>query len=216
MLIAGKGHEDYQIVGSERRAFRDQAVVADELARAAGMKRTLAEFARACGGRLHGADAAYSDVVSDSRTLEAAAAVRGTQGGEFRRAALRRRRAHGRGRRRRGGRALQPVSLPQIVVADTQAALTRAARAGARDFRGPLVGVAGSNGKTTAKEMTAAILGKAGECLATRGNLNNHIGVPLTLLRLTAAASLRGHRDGRQSPRRGGGTGRSGAPLPSA
>jgi len=50
----------------------------------------------------------------------------------------------------------------------------------------PLIGVAGSNGKTTAKEMTATILSQAGACLATRGNLNNHIGVPLTLLRLTS------------------------------
>ncbi len=49
-----------------------------------------------------------------------------------------------------------------------------------------MVGVAG-NGKTTAKEMTAAILARRGPCLATRGNLNNHIGVPLTLLRLDAA-----------------------------
>ena len=48
-----------------------------------------------------------------------------------------------------------------------------------------VVGVAGSNGKTTVKEMTAAILAQRGACLATRGNLNNHIGVPLTLLRLT-------------------------------
>ncbi len=45
----------------------------------------------------------------------------------------------------------------------------------------------GSNGKTTAKEMTAAIMAQRGAALATRGNLNNHIGVPLTLLRLDAA-----------------------------
>jgi UDP-N-acetylmuramoyl-tripeptide--D-alanyl-D-alanine ligase len=50
-----------------------------------------------------------------------------------------------------------------------------------------LIGVGGSNGKTTAKEMTAAILAQAGSCLATRGNLNNHIGVPLTLLRIEPA-----------------------------
>jgi UDP-N-acetylmuramyl pentapeptide synthase len=76
------------------------------------------------------------------------------------------------------------VALPQIVVDDTQAALERAACAWRADFHGPLVGVAGSNGKTTTKEMLAAILGEAGSCLATSGNLNNHIGVPLTLLRL--------------------------------
>jgi UDP-N-acetylmuramoyl-tripeptide--D-alanyl-D-alanine ligase len=80
----------------------------------------------------------------------------------------------------------QPLALAQIVVADTQAALTRAAGSWRASFNGPLIGVAGSNGKTTAKEMTAAILAAAGSCLATRGNLNNHIGVPLTLLRLTS------------------------------
>ena len=49
-----------------------------------------------------------------------------------------------------------------------------------------MIGVAGSNGKTTVKEMTAAILARAGATLATRGSLNNHIGVPLTLHRLEA------------------------------
>jgi UDP-N-acetylmuramoyl-tripeptide--D-alanyl-D-alanine ligase len=83
--------------------------------------------------------------------------------------------------------AAQPVPLPQVIVPDTQAALERAARSWRAAFRGPLIGVAGSNGKTTTKEMTAAILARAGDCLATRGNLNNHIGVPLTLLRLTPA-----------------------------
>jgi UDP-N-acetylmuramoyl-tripeptide--D-alanyl-D-alanine ligase len=150
------------------------------------MKRTLAQFAHLAGGRLAGADRAYSDVVSDSRTLKAGQlfiALRGPNfdGNEFVAAAA----AAG-----AAGAVVereQPAALAQIVVADTQAALERAARAWRADFRGALVGVAGSNGKTTAKEMTAAILGLAGRCLATRGNLNNHIGVPLTLLRLTGA-----------------------------
>jgi UDP-N-acetylmuramoyl-tripeptide--D-alanyl-D-alanine ligase len=47
-----------------------------------------------------------------------------------------------------------------------------------------VLGVAGSNGKTTTKEMLSSILSLRGECLATRGNLNNHLGVPLTLMRL--------------------------------
>jgi UDP-N-acetylmuramoyl-tripeptide--D-alanyl-D-alanine ligase len=148
------------------------------------MKRTLAEFARACGGTLHGADAAYTDVWSDSRTLEPRqlfVALRGASfnGNEYVAAAL------AAGAAGAVVDALQPVTLPQIVVADAQAALTRAARTWRTAFTGPLVGVAGSNGKTTAKEMTAAILARAGQTLATRGNLNNHIGVPLTLLRLT-------------------------------
>ena len=92
----------------------------------------------------------------------------------------------------------QVTPLAQVIVAESEAALARAAQ----DWRGrfdiPVIGVAGSNGKTTVKEMMAAILARSGACLATRGNLNNHIGVPLTLLRLGARASHRGHRNGRE------------------
>jgi UDP-N-acetylmuramoyl-tripeptide--D-alanyl-D-alanine ligase len=149
------------------------------------MMRTLAAFAQACGGQLAGADAAFTDVVSDSRTLEPGqlfVALKGPSfdGHEFVRAALER------GAAGAVVAAPQQLPLPQVVVADPQAALARAAAAWRAAFAGPLVGVAGSNGKTTAKEMTAAILAASGPCLATRGNLNNHIGVPLTLLRLTA------------------------------
>src|SRR5206468_5011776 len=53
-------------------------------------------------------------------------------------------------------------------------------------FSIPVIGITGSNGKTTTKEMLAAILRERGPVLATIGNLNNHIGVPLTLARLRA------------------------------
>src|SRR6516225_4619842 len=148
------------------------------------LRRSLSGFAQLCGGRLSGADAPYTEVVSDSRTLQAgqlfvALAGPNFNGRDFLPAAL------AAGAAGAVVDAPQAVALPQIVVADTQAALTRAAGAWRAEFSGALVGVAGSNGKTTAKEMTARILGEAGACLATRGNLNNHIGVPLTLLRLT-------------------------------
>jgi UDP-N-acetylmuramoyl-tripeptide--D-alanyl-D-alanine ligase len=150
------------------------------------MRRTLAEFARLCGGRLEGADAAFGDVVTDTRNLKRGqlfVALTGPNfnGSDFIGAAL------NAGAAGALVSALQPARLPQILVPDTQVALERAAGAWRTFFEGPLVGVAGSNGKTTAKEMTAAILSQAGDCLATRGNLNNHIGVPLTLLRLSAA-----------------------------
>ncbi|HWZ61567.1 MAG TPA: UDP-N-acetylmuramoyl-tripeptide--D-alanyl-D-alanine ligase [Steroidobacteraceae bacterium] len=150
------------------------------------MKRTLAAFAQLAGGRLVGADRAYTEVVSDTRNLSAGqlfVALHGPQfnGNDFLAAA---------GAAGAAGALVdreQSVPLAQIVVADTQAALERAARLWRDAFDGALIGVAGSNGKTTTKEMTAAILARAGPCLATRGNLNNHIGVPLTLLRLTGA-----------------------------
>ncbi len=74
--------------------------------------------------------------------------------------------------------------LPQVVVSDTLQALTACARAQRRRFRHPVLAVTGSNGKTTTKEMIGAILSRKGPCLITKGNLNNHIGVPLTLLDL--------------------------------
>jgi len=74
--------------------------------------------------------------------------------------------------------------LPLIRVADTRLALAQLATHWRATFAIPLVAVTGSNGKTTVKEMTASILMQRGNVLATRGNLNNDIGVPLTLLDL--------------------------------
>jgi len=73
--------------------------------------------------------------------------------------------------------------LPVIEVADTTKALGALAAGHRARFRGPVVAITGSNGKTTTKEMCAAILGWAAPCLKTQGNLNNEFGVPLTLLR---------------------------------
>jgi UDP-N-acetylmuramoyl-tripeptide--D-alanyl-D-alanine ligase len=72
-----------------------------------------------------------------------------------------------------------------IAVADPLRALQDAATAYRSRFGIPVVGVTGSNGKTTTKEMAAAILAQGGGVLKTQGNLNNHIGVPLTLFGLT-------------------------------
>ncbi|RFP22932.1 UDP-N-acetylmuramoyl-tripeptide--D-alanyl-D-alanine ligase [Duganella sp. BJB488] len=80
-------------------------------------------------------------------------------------------------------------TLPAIVVPNTLVALGQIANHWRRQFSMPVIGVTGSNGKTTVKEMIAAILAAAhGEegRLATRGNLNNEIGVPLTLFRMEA------------------------------
>jgi UDP-N-acetylmuramoyl-tripeptide--D-alanyl-D-alanine ligase len=77
--------------------------------------------------------------------------------------------------------------LPAIRVDDTRLALGELAKLWRRNAGIPVVGITGSNGKTTVKEMTAAILSVNSEVLFTKGNLNNDIGVPLTLLRLQNA-----------------------------
>jgi len=83
--------------------------------------------------------------------------------------------------------------VPALRVADTRVALGALARGWRRRFSLPLVAVTGSNGKTTVKEMIASIFAAAvGEParLATAGNFNNDIGLPLTLFRLSAAHQL--------------------------
>jgi len=72
--------------------------------------------------------------------------------------------------------------LPQLMVADTQAALGQLGRFWAARFGIPTIAITGSNGKTTVKEIIASILAQQGPVLATKGNLNNELGVPLTLL----------------------------------
>ena len=76
------------------------------------------------------------------------------------------------------------VSLPALIVKDTRKALGELGAAWRQKFVGKLIAVTGSNGKTTVKEMLALILQMQGNVLATKGNFNNDIGLPLTLLRL--------------------------------
>ncbi len=78
------------------------------------------------------------------------------------------------------------VDLPQLVVGDVLAAMGQIAFAWREQMPVTVIGITGSNGKTTVKEMLAAMLERSGATLATRGNYNNEIGVPLTLSRLTA------------------------------
>ena len=81
-----------------------------------------------------------------------------------------------------------PLPVPLLLVDDVLTALSRAARAWRRQVDPLVVAVTGSCGKTTVKEMTAACLGRGFQRVhATVGNLNNHIGLPLTLLRMDAA-----------------------------
>jgi len=145
--------------------------------------RSLSEFASDCGGELRGEDRPFSAVSTDTRRIAAGQlfiALRGPSfdGNEFLEVAAKAG-AAGALAERAG-----PVGFPVVQVQDSLAALQRAARQWRNRMAMPLIGVAGSNGKTSTKEMLASILTQRGPTLATRGNLNNHIGVPLTLLEL--------------------------------
>ena len=145
----------------------------------------LQELARLLDGERTGADVTFTEVGIDSRRLPAGAlfvALTGPNfdGHDFIAAA-----------RERGAVAalvsrVVADPLPQVRVADSRLALGRLGASWRSRFAGPLIALTGSNGKTTVKEMIAAILRQRGPTLATAGNLNNDLGVPLTLLRLRA------------------------------
>lgn len=77
------------------------------------------------------------------------------------------------------------VNISQIIVKDSQKALGILAKEWKKQWKGTAIALTGSNGKTTLKEMIASILREKGQTLATEGNYNNHVGCPLTVLKLT-------------------------------
>ncbi len=144
---------------------------------------SLAEIAPLLQGRLVGDDCEFTAVSTDTRSLREGdlfvaltgpnfdgnqyvgqAAARGASGAIVEQA--------------------QDLPLPQLEVGNARAALGAIGHLNRSRFHGPVIAVTGSSGKTTVKEMIARILAETGVVLATDGNLNNELGVPLTLLRL--------------------------------
>jgi UDP-N-acetylmuramoyl-tripeptide--D-alanyl-D-alanine ligase len=140
----------------------------------------MADVAAATGGALHGEGAGEGVVTTDSRTAgpgsifvalvgdrfdghDFAAHVQGAVGGVF-------------------SKPVEGWRGAWVEVVDTTRALQDLGRWARRRLRCPVVGLTGSNGKTTTRALTAAALAQCGEVHQTQGNLNNHLGVPLTLL----------------------------------
>jgi UDP-N-acetylmuramoyl-tripeptide--D-alanyl-D-alanine ligase len=145
----------------------------------------LSQLAQPLGARLVGADCSFTGVSIDSRGIapgQLFVALAGPRfdghdyladvAGKGAVAALVEREVPG-------------VGLPQLVVADCRLALGALGALNRNAFAGPVAAITGSSGKTTVKEMLAAILRVRGPALATRGNLNNDLGAPLTLLELS-------------------------------
>ncbi len=145
---------------------------------------TLREAATIVNGQLMGEDVWFTSVSTDSRSLQSGQLFIALQGPRFDG------HDHVASARDRGASAAlisrpgAPDGLPIVRVDDTRRALGRLSRNWRQRFNGPLIALTGSNGKTTVKEMLASILRRRGPVLATQGNLNNDIGVPLMLLRL--------------------------------
>jgi murE/murF fusion protein len=207
LLIAGKGHEDYQEVAGKRLPFSDrdqvrraldiwvepvavqQAAVNDMMTLQQAMA-WLGEARLVASGAAAGA-VSCRRVHTDTRTIEPGdlfVALRGERfdANDFLLEAKAKGAVAAICQGADGAARLSAAGLPGLVVADAKQALAALATHWRAQFKLPLIAVTGSNGKTTVTQMIAAILQafKPQAFLATQGNLNNDIGVPLTLLRL--------------------------------
>ncbi len=150
------------------------------------MIATLAQAAAAMQGVLHGEDRAFRGISTDTRTIregELFFALQGPNfdGRDYVAAAL------GRGAAGAVVAGRTRDDIAQIKVDDARAALGRFGAAWRNQHDVTVIGVTGSNGKTTVKELVAACLARKAPTLATHGNLNNEIGLPLMLARIEAA-----------------------------
>jgi UDP-N-acetylmuramoyl-tripeptide--D-alanyl-D-alanine ligase len=150
------------------------------------MNPTLSQAAESMQGTLHGADRSFDSVSTDTRSLKSGElffALSGPNfdGGEFV--------SHASEQGAAGAvvKSLVKDDVAQITVDDTRLALGRLGAAWRERHATTVVGVTGSNGKTTIKDMIAACLSQVAPTLATAGNLNNDIGMPLMLLRIDSS-----------------------------
>lgn len=146
---------------------------------------TLSQVSNVVAGQHLGADVRFARVSTDTRTLQAndlyvALVGENFDGNDFVAAAFDKGACGAVVSRDTG------IDRPQLRVKDTTIALGEIARLNRLASSARVVAITGSQGKTTVKEMIAAILRVENRVLVTRGNLNNHIGVPLTLLELDA------------------------------
>jgi UDP-N-acetylmuramoyl-tripeptide--D-alanyl-D-alanine ligase len=143
----------------------------------------LSTAASTVDGTLNGADAGFRGVSTDTRSLEPGNLFVALQGPNFDGTAFLEEAVA-----RRAAGAIVPravdTDLPTIVVDDTLKALGKLAASWRNQMPATVIGITGSNGKTTLKALLAGCLSMAAETLATRGNLNNEIGVPLMLFKM--------------------------------
>ena len=144
---------------------------------------TLATLADVTNGELRGDDQMFCSVSTDTRTIQSGDLFVALQGPNFDG-----NRYVSEAKQQGAAAALvsvyQNVDIPQVKVADTLQGLGLIAGYNRQLFNGKVVAITGSSGKTSVKEMLAELLSRQGKTLATAGNLNNHIGAPLTLLRM--------------------------------
>lgn len=205
VLIAGKGHETYQLIGDRVLEFDDRQVAAEVLAdthmdtlssKASADSWTLKDILDATGGELavEGRHKGFGGISIDSRTIspdQLFVAICGPRHDGHKFAAelaadgVRGLLVNADAVHHLPLAAFQKQAVTCIAVADTTRALGDLAAHHRKRMPAQVVAITGSNGKTTTRRMTAAVLAGNAPTLATKGNLNNEFGLPLTLFRLT-------------------------------
>ncbi|WP_350580095.1 UDP-N-acetylmuramoyl-tripeptide--D-alanyl-D-alanine ligase [Pseudomonas sp. HY2-MNA-CIBAN-0224] len=145
----------------------------------------LSEVAATLNGRVVGADVSFSGVSIDSRAIAQGELFIALTGPRFDGHDYLNDVAEKGAVAALVEREVPESALPQLVVKDTRVALGQLGALNRAGYDKPVAAITGSSGKTTVKEMLACILRTRGPVLATKGNLNNDLGVPLTLLELT-------------------------------
>ena len=214
VVIAGKGHETYQVVGSDGAAVRRSGGGARVPGAGAigrrGRMFTVEDVVRGTKGALVGGDLGVpvSEVSIDTRTLPVGAAffaIQGQTDGH----------RHLKDAMARGAACLVVHALPDdlpatvavVLVDETTKALGRLAAYHRARFTLPVAAVTGSNGKTTTKEMMAGVLGGLGPVLKPEASFNNQWGLPLTRAPAHRRPPRGGARDRHQPARRDRGAG---------
>jgi len=144
---------------------------------------TLSLLAQALGGELLGEDVMFSNVSTDTRSLKSGDLYLALVGENFDGNNFIIEAAHAGASAAVASRQIE-AQLPVLRVGDSHAALGKIANMNRRRSTAKVIALTGSQGKTTVKEMIASILNNSADCLATEANLNNTIGVPLTLLKI--------------------------------